>query len=172
MEFAQILGRPYWECFPKRSGPLEACLLPLVAGTKDAHETEIQLDTEEIFLSRAYAIGEGSADVLHLFENVTARKAAEQAVKRSRDAVEGRERFYRKLIEGSSDAFFVIDGTGVVTYRSESGKRLTGYDTRGRHGEAAHDPRAAGIARRSPARAHRSRHPARKAASCGASHQT
>src|SRR6185503_13943331 len=53
----------------------------------------------------------------------------EQAVKRSRDAVESRERFYRKLIEGSSDAFFVIDGSGVVTYRSESGKRLTGYDT-------------------------------------------
>ena len=129
MEFAQILGRPYWECFPKRSGPLEACRLPLAAGAKDAHETEIPLDTGEIFLARAYAIGEGSADVLHLFENVTARKAAEQAVKQSRDAIEGRERFYRKLIEGSSDAFFVIDGTGVVKYRSESGKRLTGYDT-------------------------------------------
>jgi PAS domain S-box-containing protein len=129
MDFAEILGRPYWECFPKRSGPLEACPPQLAAGAKDAHETEIRLDTGEIFVSRAYAIGEGDGYVLHLFENVTVRRATEQAVRQAGDAVEGRERFYRKLIEGSSDAFFVIDETGVVKYRSESGKRLTGYDT-------------------------------------------
>ena len=53
---------------------------------------------------------------------IRARKRAEQGLARS-------ERYYRKLIEGGSDVFFVVDRDGMLLYRSEAGKRLTGYDT-------------------------------------------
>jgi PAS domain S-box-containing protein len=81
MAFAEILGRPYWQCFPKRSSPLEACLLPIEAGARGVHETEFTLQTGEIFVSRAYAIGAGAGmHVLHLFENVTQKRRAERAL--------------------------------------------------------------------------------------------
>lgn len=48
-------------------------------------------------------------------------------LRRAQDAVERSERYYRKLIEGSSDAFFVVDRAGKLAYRSESAQRLTGY---------------------------------------------
>ncbi|HLZ99986.1 MAG TPA: PAS domain S-box protein, partial [Steroidobacteraceae bacterium] len=49
--------------------------------------------------------------------------------KQAQAALEGRERYYRKLIEGSSDAFFVIDKTGRLAFRSESAARLTDSGT-------------------------------------------
>jgi len=39
MKFADILGRPYWDCFPKGPGPLPNCLLQIEAGAKGVHET-------------------------------------------------------------------------------------------------------------------------------------
>ncbi len=39
-----------------------------------------------------------------------------------------RERQYQKLLEGSSDVFLVLDRTGAVTFRSSSGRHVTGWD--------------------------------------------
>jgi len=83
MAFAKILGRPYWQCFPKRAGPLDACLLPIEAGAQGIHETEVSLETGEIFVSRAYGIG--TMHVLHLFENVTQKRRAERALRVSEE---------------------------------------------------------------------------------------
>ena len=84
MAFTEILGRPYWECFPKRSGPLEACLLQSETGASGAHETEIRLDTGEVFVSRAYAVGKDRPPlVLHVFENVTEKRRASAALEAS-----------------------------------------------------------------------------------------
>src|SRR4029079_15839234 len=44
MKFAEILGRPYWQCFPKRSGPLEAFMRPSEADAREGHETEVALE--------------------------------------------------------------------------------------------------------------------------------
>ena len=44
------------------------------------------------------------------------------------DALGPSERRFRRLIEGAADVFFVIDRSGAVVYRSEGGKRLTGWD--------------------------------------------
>ena len=58
--------------------------------------------------------------------------ATEQGVrerKLAQDAVVRKERYYRKLIEGGSDVFFVMDRAGHVSYRNELGKQLTGWET-------------------------------------------
>ncbi|MBZ0089242.1 MAG: PAS domain S-box protein, partial [Thermoanaerobaculia bacterium] len=39
-----------------------------------------------------------------------------------------RERRFQRLIEGATDVFFVIDAQGTLRYRSEGGKRLTGWE--------------------------------------------
>ncbi len=49
--------------------------------------------------------------------------------RRAQDALARSERYFRKLIGGSTDAFFVIDASGSVLYCSESGTRLTGHRT-------------------------------------------
>jgi two-component system, sporulation sensor kinase E len=55
--------------------------------------------------------------------------AANRATGDANEAIARRERFFHKLIEGSSDAFFLLDASGTFRYRSESGVRLTGYET-------------------------------------------
>jgi PAS domain S-box-containing protein len=81
MEYRELTGRPYWECFPRRSGPLEVTLPSIKTGAKDAPETEFRLDTGEIFLVRSYRVGETpERHVLHLFEDVTANRRSHEAV--------------------------------------------------------------------------------------------
>ncbi len=43
------------------------------------------------------------------------------------DALARKERYFRKLIEGGADAFYVTDPIGTVTYRSPGATRLTGW---------------------------------------------
>ena len=117
MEIGEILGRPYWECFPRRAGPLDACLTPLEAGANDVHETEVALESGETFISRAYAIGTGAErTVLHLFENITARKRVETDLRES-------EARFRSLTELSADFYWETDAEHRLTRRNSSGDK-------------------------------------------------
>lgn len=58
--------------------------------------------------------------LLGIYEDITEHKQAQSALERS-------ERHFRKLIEGGAEAFFVIDQSGTVIYRSPTGVRLTGW---------------------------------------------
>jgi PAS domain S-box-containing protein/putative nucleotidyltransferase with HDIG domain len=250
MSFAEIIGKPYWQCFPKGAGPLPGChgtacgTLPDQGGR--LAQEEFALDSGEIFVSRAFPVHSGGGHFLHLFEEMSVRRRAEEKLrmatlvvenspsvlfrcspaagwpiqyvssnvslwgydaarmtaeatplaglahpddveplrealerhsvrnlerfnlefrirtqrgetrwlecrgyigrdaggrvlyyqgiatditerKKAAEALERRERYFHKLIEGSSDAFFVVDRAGKMLYRSESGERLTGY---------------------------------------------
>ena len=129
MAFSDLIGRRYWECFPRRAGPLPACgscFAPEHPATGAVvPEDEFVLETGESFVSHIFPgreIDGRRGYSVHVFEDTTERRRAREAVERS-------ERYYRKLIEGSADAFFVIDQFGTLIYRSESGKQLTGYDS-------------------------------------------
>ncbi len=121
--FSDLLGRRYWEVFPRGEGPLPGCC-ETVAATQPAQE-EITLPDGSVYVSRASPIKDEDGAYLysiHVMEDVTARKAAERALARS-------ERYYRKLIEGGSDVFFLLDRDGRLRYRSDSGTRITGWKT-------------------------------------------
>ncbi|MDD5332563.1 MAG: GAF domain-containing protein [Rhodoferax sp.] len=60
--------------------------------------------------------------VMTVSRDITARKQAQEALTR-------KERYYRKMIEGGTEVFFLIDRSGTLLYRSESGKQITGWDT-------------------------------------------
>ena len=65
---------------------------------------------------------DGDLIVEGLAMDITERKMAQ-------DALAQKERYYRKLIEGGSEAFFVIDRDGTLLYRSESGREMSGRET-------------------------------------------
>ncbi len=80
---------------------------------KDGSSFPVEIHVKRIQLDRPYQVAS--------VRDITERKQAQAELERS-------ERHFRKLIEGSADAFFVIDGTGTVRYRSPSAKGLTGRD--------------------------------------------
>jgi PAS domain S-box-containing protein/putative nucleotidyltransferase with HDIG domain len=119
MDIQQILGRPYWECFPRGNGPAPACSYAVAKGVAESEE-EIVLDGGEVFHLRCFgARSAGSPVWLAIFEDITERKRAAQALVHS-------ERRFRSLIEGSSDVVYLIDAEGKISYRSPSATRLLG----------------------------------------------
>jgi PAS domain S-box-containing protein len=86
-EFTAIAGRPYWECFPRRDGPLPGCrpgLADAAAGGCRARAEEFTLDDGEVYESRIFALhnpGTDRPDSLHLFRNVTQQRRADERLK-------------------------------------------------------------------------------------------
>lgn len=76
LPFEAIVGRPYWEVFPRRAGPFPGCLAAL-AKEEDIEE-ELRLEDGRIFVSHSYYIhetGGGYRYSVHLLEDVTAQRA-------------------------------------------------------------------------------------------------
>ena len=121
MKLADILGRPYWQCFPKGPGPLPACLLPIEAGASSTHDTEVRLDTGEVFVSRAYAVGKDHPpQVLHVFENVTEKR-------RARAALEASEARYRAMFNQAAVAMIQTSLGGALLTVNPAFCKILGY---------------------------------------------
>ena len=123
LPIAQVIGKRYWEVFPLQDGPLPGCRAVTEGPRGWKKEEEFALGGGETYSSRAFAVANDRGDYLysiHVLQDVTERN-------RIMDAVRTSERRFRNLIENSADAFFVIDPTGKLIYRSESGTRLSGY---------------------------------------------
>jgi PAS domain S-box-containing protein len=83
MSEAEVLGRPYWEVFPKSSGPLLSCRCALSEATEK--EEEIRLDTGEVFLSRDSLVLDEEQHFQfcrHVLIDVTERKRGEDALRK------------------------------------------------------------------------------------------
>jgi len=122
LSIEQAIGKPYWEVFPKGDGPLPGCRHVTAEG--GMAEDRVDCPDGRAYVSRSFAVKDASGRYtysVHVMQDVTERD-------RVREAMEKSERHFRKLIEGGSDAFFVIDRAGILLYRSESGKQLTGWD--------------------------------------------
>lgn len=70
-DYKGMIGRPYWECFPKRAETLPR-------SGSDAADVEFTLESGEVFVSRRFPVtrGSGTGHILRLFENVTEQRAA------------------------------------------------------------------------------------------------
>ena len=120
MEIKEILGRHAWECFPRGSGPSPACARA-VDQRLPTSEEELIIDGGEVFHLRCFAAERGASPTwLSVFEDITERKRAEQAL-------DLRERRFRALIENASDLLVMLDRGGKIAYISPSIARLGGY---------------------------------------------
>ena len=84
--FKALIGRPYYDIFPKNDGPLPRCLHAVENGQGDVEE-EIVLDGS-IYRSRAYAVSDESGEYLysvHTLEDITERKQMEDRLRESRE---------------------------------------------------------------------------------------
>jgi len=87
MSIQETIGKPYWQVFPRREGPLPGCLH---ARGKEKAEAEEEVRTEDgkVFLSRSYAMGGDKGEILavHFMEDITERI---QLAGKLRDSLEG-----------------------------------------------------------------------------------
>ncbi len=121
---ADIIGKVYWEVFPRGDGPLAGCREALHSCR--SIEEEIVLETGEAFLSRATAVENDAGEYLysiHTMEDITERKRAHAALEES-------EQRFRSMIENASDLIIMIDAAGMITYASPALERIGGYALR------------------------------------------
>jgi len=82
LTFKQIIGRIYYEVFPKNRGPLSSCLRAL----EGAEAEEEVLAGDAIYRSRAFSIHDEHGTYLHsmhILEDITESKETEDALKKS-----------------------------------------------------------------------------------------
>jgi diguanylate cyclase (GGDEF)-like protein/PAS domain S-box-containing protein len=69
--------------------------------------------------------------------SIASWRIVEEGHRRSRAALEDSERWFRSLIENSTDLVTVVDGNGVITYASPSTVTVLGYSPEERVGTSA-----------------------------------
>lgn len=112
LPFKEIIGRPYFELFPKTEKPLPSCRNELEhSGTETGHTEEIEVNGT-VFRSRSHAITEKDGTHLysvHILEEITEQHRMQQALSES-------ELRYRRLFETAKDGILLLDAeTGVIT---------------------------------------------------------
>ena len=123
LPFTEIIGRPYFELFPKTDAPLHNCLNELDQPFSEMKEEEVKVG-DTLFRSRAYAIMDENGDYLysvHTFEDITERKSAEEALKAS-------ELRFKAIFEGAHDGILIADAvTKKFTHANARICRMLGY---------------------------------------------
>jgi putative nucleotidyltransferase with HDIG domain/PAS domain S-box-containing protein len=89
MPFNQILGRTYYEVFPRMEGPFEACLKYLEKEEEGQEEIFLP-DTDRTFSIRLYPmVGEDGRYIcsIHIMEDITEAKRSERELERSLEKI-------------------------------------------------------------------------------------
>ncbi len=128
LELAELVGRPYWEVFPRLEAPLRSCL----TFPEEVHEEgeEIILPSGEVFVSRSFGIkreGGGPRNAIHILEDETAARIAE-----------AHRRTLSRAVEEAREGMVILDPERRITYCNPAFCRLFGSHedvTRGRHTE-------------------------------------
>ena len=125
LPFREIIGRPYYEVFPKTDGPTEGCRKALEL--QEDGEEEISVPAvDRVFNAQFYLVrGVDGAYLysLHILQDVTARKKAEKELKES-------EERYRRITEGLTDYQYTVrieNSRSVETTQSPACVTVTGY---------------------------------------------
>lgn len=122
MSFDQIIGKPYYEIFPKTNAPCKMCLKVLETKEKIKAEEISVPSLGKVFKDTSYPIKDKHDKYLysiHVLEDITDRKRVEETIKLS-------EKQMRTMIEGSSDALVVIDDKGIVRFANSAAAMLFG----------------------------------------------
>lgn len=103
--FGEIIGKPYYEVFPKSDGPLPACRRALLGEHQEGEEEEIALG-DAIYRSRTFTVHDDGGTYLysvHSLEDVTERKQHEIAMQRANRALKTISAGNEALIHAGSE---------------------------------------------------------------------
>lgn len=118
----ETIGQPYWQVFPKNSGPLPCCLRA-AEKAEEEEEEEVNLATGEIFRSRTFSVRDTHGAYLysvHILDDITEKRHAENTLKES-------EQRLRTMAASVQDALLMIDGDGLITFWNPAAERQFGY---------------------------------------------
>ncbi len=120
--FKQLIGRLYYEVYPKTHAPLRHCLQAMEGAA--AAEEEVAVG-DRIFRSRSSSVADGEGNYLysiHTLEDITAAHQARVALKES-------EAQYRRLFEASKEGILLLDAeTGMIKDANPFILDLLSYD--------------------------------------------
>lgn len=118
LDIGEVIGKPYWQLFPKSDGPQPCCNKRL--DHHEVEEEELQLPTGESFLVRYYPVFDAAGNYchsLHLMQDITERKRSEKQLQ-----------LFRHLLDQTSDAIFIVDpATTQFVDVNEAACRNFGY---------------------------------------------
>jgi PAS domain S-box-containing protein len=107
MTETEVLGKPYWEVFPRGIGPLPACKDAAISNDHDGSEEEVRAGVK-LYLSRGSTVRDDQGKPLyslHILSDITERNRAHASEER-----------YRRLFESAKDGILILDAeTGMVS---------------------------------------------------------
>ncbi len=116
LPFDKIIGRPYWEIFPKGDDPLPKCEYALHKGL-DTSVDQIFLETGEIFLSRAFASNssdESQVSYIHILEDVTDQKKTDEALIRTSRLLLTLSTCNQAVVHATDESVLIADTCRII----------------------------------------------------------
>ncbi|WP_172600486.1 PAS domain S-box protein [Sulfurivermis fontis] len=122
VDFADIIGRFYWEVFPLDSGPAQACVLARQEVRQ--MEEEVVAGNGHVYAARFFAIRNDAGDYrysIHILRDVTEQCAMARRVEEER----GRAQRY---LDVAAVMLLALDTEGRITLINRKGCEILGYD--------------------------------------------
>jgi len=113
-DIREIVGKRYWEVFPKDAGPLTSCRHALTRTEAEAEEAEeeVKLATGETFVSRAFSVRDAGSRHLysvHILEDITERRRAEASLRRLNRALRTLSACNSTLVHAENETKLLAD---------------------------------------------------------------
>lgn len=124
----EVVGKLYYEMFPRLGGPLHGCLDAIQR--EGTFEEEINLESGEVFLSRAVSIrDEGGAYLysLHIMEDITERKRSEKNLLKLNRALKLLSECNETLIHAEDELQLLREMCWVIVERGGYHAAWVGY---------------------------------------------
>ena len=129
--FHEIIGRPYYEIFPKTGAPLPGCLRAMEEEEEEEEEVTVG---ETIYRSRSFSIHDEQGAHLysvHTLEDITESRRAEAALHES-------EEKFRKISESAQDAIIMMGADQCISFWNAAAERIFGYPAAEALGQELH----------------------------------
>ncbi|MBI5660309.1 MAG: PAS domain S-box protein [Nitrosomonadales bacterium] len=120
MSVKEVLGKLYYEVFPRRDGALSHCCHSM---REEKEEEEILIASGEFFVSRSFPVygkDGGYLYSLHVMEDITERR-------RMQHALQENEEKFRQICATAQDAILMMDNVGRITYWNRAAEKIFGY---------------------------------------------
>ncbi|MDD5716847.1 MAG: PAS domain S-box protein [Sulfuricurvum sp.] len=131
-KFKDIIGKPYYQVFPKLDAPMHTCEESFRSGKGE--EEQFALEDGRIFKSRTYPVYDNEGEYsfsIHIFENITEEIKSKQLLHES-------EEKFRTITTTAQDAILIMNDEGLITYWNEAAENIFGYTKEEAIGNALH----------------------------------
>lgn len=115
-KYKDIIGKPYWEAFPKLNAPMSSCAKSIEA--KAEQTEEFMLQDGRIFQSRTYPVFDKEGNYsygVHIFEDITQREHEQQKMKELNKTLNLIRKCNELLVRAQSQDSLVKDTCDEIT---------------------------------------------------------